>query len=275
MAEEKSLGIVYIEPTRILFYSGKISKVLVQDFPPDTVSNLDVVNKDKFTQILNFFIQNALQKATYELALIFSTQASFEKVLVPTISKDADALFSEFSSMVPFEEVLSRLYKENKQIKAYAVNRTFYELIADCFNKNGSSINLVLPVSLIIEKSPELSTNFDLAVIANKAESFKPFNMLDIPSGQRIQIQTVPSKGKSRRLYFLAILFAVLLVFTLAFAYMTFFAPTKNSSQQPSQAASVPQPTNTVIVTPTLAPVSEATPSPSLIEKTATKSSNL
>lgn len=274
MAEEKSLGVVYVEPTRLLFYSSKISKVLVQDFPPDTVSDLDIVNKDKFTQILNFFIQNALQKSMFELALVFSAQTTFEKILIPTLSKDADALFAEFTSMVPFEEVLSKLYKENKQIKGYAVNKTFYELLADTFDKNGSTINLVLPVSLIIEKSPELSNNLDLALIAAKAESLKVFNMLDIPSGPRIQMTTgEKGKGNNKRVYILAIVFGLLLIFMLVFAYMTFFAQ-PSSPKSTNQPTSIPASIGTEEVTPTLIPEASATPSSNLNEKTATKSSN-
>lgn len=267
MAEGKPSGILYVEPNRLLFYSTSINKVLFQDFPPDTVSDLDIVNKEKFAQILNFFIQNALQKMVYDLTLVFSQQTTFEKNLVPTISKDIDALSLEFSSLVPFEEVLSKVYKENKDIKAYAVNKTYYEMVADCFAKSGSVVDLVLPLSLIIEKSPELASKFDLPSIAGKVDSLKSYNMVDCaPAAKTQNQQGERGKNKNTRTYVLLGVFAVLLVIMLIFGYNTFFAA-KPKSKLPANTKPVPtlqrenitQPSP--ILTPTISVPVEATPS--------------
>ena len=274
MTENKPSGIIYIEPSRLLFYSASVNKVLFQDFPPDTVSDLDIQNKDKFTQILNFFIQNALQKTQYELTLVFSQQNTFEKVLIPTLSKDIDVLFSEFTSLVPFEEVLSRIYKENKSVKAYAVNKTFYELLADCFAKSGSTINLVLPVSIIVEKSPELSKNLDLPTIATKVESLKAYNMVEyysLSSSDQSQ-QSEPGKNKNKRTYMLLGVFAILLVIMLIFAYSTFSAKPK-VNKLPVKTKPVPTVQKENITQPS--PTLSATPSSTFNQPTATKSPSL
>lgn len=269
MAEGKPSGILYVEPSRLLFYSSSLNKLLFQDFPPDTVSDLDIINKEKFNQILTFFIQNALQKIAYDLTLVFSQQTSFEKALVPTISKDIDALSSEFTSLVPFEEVLSKVYKDNKDIKIYAVNKAYYELVADCFSRNGSEINLVLPVSLIIEKSPELSSKFDLPSVAAKTDSLKAFNMVDYTQGVKSSSQQAEGgKSKNKRTtYALLGVFVALLLVMLIFGYNTFFAA-KPKSKLPVNTKPIPtqQRENITQPSPTLSPV--------VTQPVATNSSN-
>lgn len=258
MAESKPSGILYVEPNRLLFYSTSLNKVLFQDFPPDTVSDLDIINKEKFNQILTFFIQNALQKVAYDLTLVFSQQTSFEKVLVPTISKDIDASSSEFTSLVPFEEVLSKVYKDNKDIKAYAVNRVYYEFVADCFMRNGSAISLVLPASLIIEKNPELSSKFDLPSVASKVESMKAYNMVDHMSNMKVLSQEGEAgKKKNKRTYVLLGVFIVLLIFMLIFGYNTFSAQPKTKSLPAKLTKPVPtaQKENITQPSPTVIPV--------------------
>lgn len=265
MAENKPSGVVYVEPNRLLFYSSSINKVLFQDFPPDTVSDLDIINKEKFNQILTFFIQNALQKAIYDIALVFSQQTTFEKVLVPTISKDIDALTAEFTSMVPFEEVINRVYKENKNIKAYAINRVVYEHIRDCFTKNGSIVTCVLPASIILEKSPELANKLDLPTIASKAEALKAYNMIDSSFSIASTDQTVATTKNKNRTYILLGVFFLLLIIMLVFGYSTFFA-------KPPKTKTVNQP---VKVAPTIQkePVDQQNLIPS--PKSATPSSNV
>ena len=255
MAENKLPALLYIEPNRLLFYSDSLKKVLVQDFPPDTVSDLDIVNKEKFNQILNFFIQNALQKGTFELTLVFSQQTYFEKVLVPTISKDIDALSSEFVGLIPFEEVLSKSYKENKSVKIVGINKSFYEQIADCFARNGSITTLVLPLSVILEKNPELASNLDLSLITTKVDSLKAFNIIDYAPNQKAQgTEQHASKNKNFRTYMLLGVFVVLLIIMLIFGYNTFFSKPQPSKTIPSKAKAVPtvQPEN--ITQPSLVP---------------------
>src|SRR3972149_4687503 len=199
----KQSAIAYIDSGRLFFYAPVLKNTIQQNFAPDTVADLDIHNRDKFEIVLDEFIQKNLKGMKFDVTLVFSTDITFEKELVPVLNKDHDEQVMEFINLVPFEEVLSKTFKFSKNEKVVAVNKAFYDSIRDVFVKNKLTMSLVLPLSVILERYPELSNRMELSSILSKVDSLKQYNLLDFtPSFMGNQkVAEDPKKIKHIRLY--------------------------------------------------------------------------
>lgn len=240
----KQTAVIYIDANTGFFYSPGIGSVLQLDFPPDVISELDLVNKEKFEQILNLFIQNNF-KGEFEIILVLSQNLTFEKELLPELGKDTETQIQEFIGVVPFEEVLSRAYKYKKNVKVVAMNKEIYDAIREVLVRNKLTISMTLPLSVLIETNPWLANKMDLGIIASKSDSFKQYNLIDYsPNSENVQKKDGGSKKSNTKLYALIGLFIALLLVLFIVVISTM-----KSNPKPASAPAVTPPITTPIPT--------------------------
>jgi len=158
---------VFLESSRISLCLKDTNNILQLDLPPDTVSDLEVIDRDKFEQLVNSFFQtDAFKGIEFDVALVFSRDVTFEKDFTDNATKVNYEEIQKFLDIVPFEDILSKTYKINRKAKIVAVNRSLYDVICLALEKNKAYISLVVPMAILAETTPELSTNVDLAFIA-------------------------------------------------------------------------------------------------------------
>ena len=222
---KKQLLVVYIDSHGAYFYAERLGRVLQLNFPQDVVSDVDIVGREKFENLLNSFIQANFKGLELSVILVFSQNTTFEKEIVPVVGKEIEDQVQEFAGAVPFEEVLSRTYKLNRKTKVAAVNKAFYDLLRNMFEMNKMNISMVLPLSILQEVSPDLAGRMDLSLIAQKADSFRQYNMIESVQGDYSpeQEKSKESKKINKRLLGLTGVFAVLLLVLFVFAYMSLF----------------------------------------------------
>lgn len=246
--------IVYIDSNRAYFYSESLGNVLQLEFPPDVVSDLEIISKDKFLQLFNVFIQRnikGLGLSKFNVILVFSPNTTFDKDMAPILNKDIDEQEQEFIGLVPFEEVITKSFILNKGTRVVVINSDFYSMLDDIFRKNKLIISLVLPYSVLQVVHPEFGKQMDFAVLLQKADSFKQYNMVDVQKDQsRHKNEKKGGKKVNKRLIIMAVVFAVLLLVMFVFGYRTFFQDSSTNQKEAVQAFT-PTPVVEVINSPT------------------------
>lgn len=226
---KKQIAVVYIDVNKALFYIGYSGAILQLDFPSNVISDLDIVSKEKFEELLGTFIDsNNLKGLGIESILVFSKSSAFEKDF-PEDTKGKEEEIQKFIDIIPFEDVLSKTYKFNKKTKVVAINKILYEAIKDAFEKKKISISLTLPFSILQELNVELENKVDLAFIAEKADSLKQYNLASDyeNNAQDGQEKKSGSKKQNLRLYIFIGIFVILLVVLIVLIIST-------SSSKPS-----------------------------------------
>ena len=113
---KKNFAIILVDTNRLLFYTKGLTNTLQINLNSDTVSDLEISNREKFEHVIdNFFLQTGIKGKEFDITIIFSQKTTFEKELTSTNSKAEFEETQRFLDMVPFEDVLSNSYKVNKK----------------------------------------------------------------------------------------------------------------------------------------------------------------
>lgn len=222
---KRQLAVAYVEINKILFYVKDTKNNLQLDFPSDTVSDLEIINRNKFDQLLDSFFQTGnLKNIDFDIILVFSQATTFEKDFIDDTTKVKYEETQKFLEMVPFEEVLNNIYKINKKTKIVAVNKSFYDAFRAGFERNKARMVLVLPMSILAEVDAEFTSSVDLELICAKADSLKQYGLIEVSEGslEREQKNSIGIKKKDIRLYILLGIFALLFIVLLILIYTTF-----------------------------------------------------
>lgn len=112
------------------------------NFTPDIVSNLDVVNREQFSNLIASFIQiNKIIPSS--LGVILSDNVIYVKDLAN--GEESQDKIQAFLENIPFEEVLAKVIKTDTVNRIVAVNKDLVTTIIDAFVGKGSSIESVAP----------------------------------------------------------------------------------------------------------------------------------
>jgi hypothetical protein len=232
---KKQTAIVFIESNRISFLIKDTRDILQLDLPLDTISNLEVLSRDKLGQLIDSFFQtNGFKDIELDIILVFSQDVAFEKDFVDDAVKVKDEEIQKFLDMVPFEDVLSKIYKFNKKIKVVAINKVLFDVVHLCLEKNKAHVSIAVPMTVLAETNPELSNNVDLAFIMAKVDSFNQYSFIEVKQGgvEGEQKNAMGIKKKDIRLYALLGVFALLFIILAILIYTTFLSSPKINPNQ-------------------------------------------
>lgn len=259
----------YIDSNKILFYQGATGSMISLEFPPDVISFLDLVHKEKFEQLIEDFIkQNNIVGGN--VILVYSSTAAFEKDFQEDDPTKEDTEIQKFIDLVPFEDVLSKIYKLNKKTKVVAINNRVYESIRIVLEKSNFLVYAVVPASVLSETIPELSQTMDLGTILRKIDSLKQYSLITGSEVNNQALEKKPeTKKQNKRLYAFGGVFGILLIVLIAMIANNLLSkpPAKSSGQIGAPPPVLPKPTSLE--------TSQQNAVPAVIETPATPSSSV
>ncbi|OGH14975.1 MAG: hypothetical protein A2860_02105 [Candidatus Levybacteria bacterium RIFCSPHIGHO2_01_FULL_37_33] len=249
---QKHTIVCYIDKNKALFYQDVDGSMLKMDFPPDIISDQELTGREKLEHLIESFLEtNKLEKGN--IIFIYAPNVTIEKDFPDDTPGNKNEEIQKFINMIPFEEMLSKIYKLNKKTKVVAINQEIYESIKNIFAKKNFSVLGIIPSTVLAETVAELSMNIDLAFIANKIYSLKQYGMVN--AGELSNQNTKEKSGLKKqniRMYVLIIVFVILLFILIILVIIKPFP--KNSSK------------NLPVINPPLSP----TPSVPVVSQPAT-----
>lgn len=168
--------IVFLGAGRLYFSDG--DRVLAFEFPSGTVKDWDVLNKEVLQDSLNtFIIANKIEPSA--MTFILSEPACFSKDLLVKDADKIDAEVAAFLDAVPFNYVVSKVYRIGNGVRVIAGNRDIIDTVAEAFETKGFPLYAVVP-SVIFPKvgaKTELDMEFVKAV-GSSGEIIQGGNMI-------------------------------------------------------------------------------------------------
>jgi len=174
--------IIFIDRVGFSVYQDTLTNIPRFNFTPDLVANLDVVNKEQFSNIIGTFIQiNKIVPSSF--AVILSDTIIYIKDLAkshPNVGQEQKNEVQNFLENVPFEEVLAKVIKTEQKNTLCAVNKDLVMTIADVFVNKGSTIETVVPGFLFGQKVDfAIGLNQEnIQVVLGRPEILKDGNLL-------------------------------------------------------------------------------------------------
>jgi hypothetical protein len=279
--------ILFIDRFGFGIYQDSIASIPKFNFTQDLVSNLDVIDKDKLTELISTFIQvNKIVPSS--LAAILSDDIIYIKDLAGPIQKPAPGQtvvkpdlindkehendVKNFLEDVPFEDVLAKVIKTGTINRIVAVNKDLVMGIIDVFINKGSTLEAVVPAFMYGQNVNFTSglTSENAKSILGNLETLKSGNLLTDPEkaamslGLENQLGTSPvtfaKKPRNIRQYILVGVFVLLLI-ALAVVYLTLGrnpAPAATKKNVPAANTQVASPSAVPVIQSSLASPSAA-----------------
>lgn len=251
-------AVLYLLPNGFYYFQEQLSSVLSVAIPKEVLSDLEVKDVEKFSALLQTFV-SSYKLSPSSIAIILSPWMVFEEDIQASPATDASVKkdnflvtpvvnhtselqegvsqdVEHFLSLVPFENVLSRVFPAQKGVKVIAANEDVVRILGETFFQFGSEISSVVPYFAIPGLSFETSGfSIEYASLAlSRFESLKQFTLLNQavakPKEESASVAEKPisQKKESKRLFVLIGLF-VILIGALIVVYFTL-----GTSQAPS-----------------------------------------
>ncbi len=260
---EKQVIVCYIDNNKALIYQSAIGSILQINFPPDVISDQELVNRGKFEQIIESFLEaNKLEKGI--IIFIYPPGITIEKDFPDELTGNKNEEIQKFIDMVPFEEVLSKIYKLNRKTKVVAINQEIYESMKNIFSNKKFLVLGVIPSTVLQETVEELSKNIDLAFIANKIYSLKQYSIVN--EGELSNQNAKEKSGLKKqniRGYVLIIIFVILLFILIILAVIKLFPRSSSKDLPVMQPPFSPTPTVPITNQPSISAAQPPISSPS------------
>lgn len=298
MATQRS-GIIFLHRDSFQVYSPYLASIIEFRFVPEIIRDLDVVNKDLLENLIKLFITNG-KIPPGNMMIVIADNAAFIKDFVspppqpgqpptppPNVSDELKVQADKFIEHVPFENVVSKTFPWNNGIRAFAVNQELYEDIKNAFEKNGFTVDMVIPGFLLgnISASPTIDAGL-ASTLPDKIAGLRQNNLLTrvLPEesepqesssggeqGQEIEdhkpkVEMRMPQGKDKKRLFMMIgVFAVLIIILIIVYFQSLTPPpppTNSTIQQQPVSAVQPATTSNLPTTPVAQTVATAAPSP-------------
>lgn len=133
-AQQKA--VIFIGRSGIQFFSTAFPNIVSLPFDPKVVKDLDVIDpKTLQSQISTFIGQNKMIPSV--VLFVFSEPSCFYQDLKETDDAKLKLLLQEFVNNVPFETVLTKVYKTRDGVRVVSVNERLYREVAATFQSKG------------------------------------------------------------------------------------------------------------------------------------------
>jgi hypothetical protein len=239
-SSKKQTAIFYVKKDEGILYAKKLSSPLTVQFPKDVVYNLDVISKEKLQLIIQSFIRENTIKPS-NIFFILDKNVTFEKdIEEDSIPKQREEI-EKFLDIVPFEKILSRVFRVRGNAKVIVANQEFYEELVSAFEEEEFSINAITPFSMLEKIMSTSKKDFDAKIASGKIAMLKQYSLLDVPDNQEKRITYTKPQAKSTQFIFLVSTFAVLLVVLFVLIYTQVFMSSPKTSPISKQVPTVIQ----------------------------------
>lgn len=185
-------GLMLLGKNGLTLYSDSAKRIFQLNFKPEIVKDIEIINLEQFNQYAKSFV-SANKIAPSPLIMIVSHNMFFEKDFPPLTKEQQAAENQKFLDNIPFEEVASTAFGNEKSFKILATNGFFIEEVRNSFQTLGFTINIALPSTLFGNIGEELN-QATIKIIYGKYPSIKHYNLLKEAS----RIKPAPSEEQSK-----------------------------------------------------------------------------
>ncbi|HET7099398.1 MAG TPA: hypothetical protein VFI61_04165 [Patescibacteria group bacterium] len=151
MADGKHDTVILLERDRFYLYEDGV--ILGLNFPANISLDLDVKDRDAFFNLITVFIQNNKLEPS-QIFLVVSEAVCFSKdfpIKDPADTTKVETDSQIFIDTVPFNSVLSKVYKTANVWRVVATNLDLVDTIVDAFTARGFGLTAVVPVNIYPE----------------------------------------------------------------------------------------------------------------------------
>jgi len=223
MADTGRDTVIFLERDRLYLYNG--GAILSLNFPVNLSYDMDVKDRDAFFNLVTTFIQTSKLEAS-QIFFVISEAACFSKdfpIKNPADTSEVEDASQGFIDAVPFNSVLSKIYKTQAIYRVVATNLDLIDTIVDAFTGKGFGLTALVPANIYPEygASRELTADFAKHVI-NTRDITKMSSMVGEKVAQEDhEVSTSTAKEpRSKLLPFLIIGFAILLIILLVVIFL-------------------------------------------------------
>ncbi|MEO6508635.1 MAG: hypothetical protein ABIO02_01660 [Patescibacteria group bacterium] len=133
-------GVIYLEKDKFQLSIDNRADIISYVFPPNLVSNMDIIDADQFKQNLLDFIKQSKMLVT-NIVIVISSSTIFEQ----DFKSGTEMGIQGFLDNVPYETISIKKIPYAGGVKVLVGNATFYTLIADVFKQNNIHLDYVIP----------------------------------------------------------------------------------------------------------------------------------
>jgi len=148
MAQDKQLpSIILLDRNRFDFHGAHIAGIVTCVFPPEVVSDMEVINRQAFRAHIQSFLQVNKISPT-KILVVLSPAICFETLLPTQTQLEGDAITKNFVDTVPFEDVVYRTYKSQKGNTVIAVNAAIIDALKIELSSFGHTVLALVPATM-------------------------------------------------------------------------------------------------------------------------------
>ncbi len=275
--------ILFIDRFGFSIYQDTLTNIPKFNFTPDLVANLDVVNKEQFSNLIATFIQiNKIVPSS--LTILLSDTVIYVKDLINPLQKpsatdqpllnpppslnSADKEHKEeiqnFLENIPFEEVLAKVVKIDQTDRVVAANKELVMIIAESFVNKGCVLDAVIPGFLFLPKANFALglTQENIQAVLNDSEILKDGNLLTnqqkvaapaVFAGQKEPISGEKKPQNMRQFILIGVFVTLLVIFAVVYLNLGASKTPLSKKIKSSSVEAVNIPSVAVTAIPTLA----------------------
>lgn len=161
---------------KIFFSDG--NRVLQYEIQPTTIRDWDLVSKESLQDTLNAFVSaNNLEPS--DITFVLSGAACFSQDIMIKDQAKIDEEVGKFVDAVPFNYVISKVYKIGGGVRVIVANKDVVDAIAEVFEGRGFPLFAVVPAAIFpqVGTKQELDMQF-VKVITDNGELVRGGNMI-------------------------------------------------------------------------------------------------
>lgn len=169
---KKDLGVFLLERGKETLYTQMNLAGYSTPLPSDVVCDMEVISEEKLTQLIKRLLE-ANKIVIRGVIVILSLDYTFKNELEDESSEGLLEKLKAFQEMVPFENVESKIVKQEKKWKVICVSRDLCEKLKIVFEKMNIGFLGVVSYEALIDSFPEFSKSFDARLAMDKVEAIK------------------------------------------------------------------------------------------------------
>jgi hypothetical protein len=210
MAGEGRDTIIFLDKNRLYIYDG--NGVLRLDVPENVIRDVDVIDKSSFDSLVDTFIKTKKLDPSH-IWMVLADGVCFSKDVIETEPTKIDNGIKDFLEAVPFDQILSKRYRAQQGVRVIATNLEYVEAITEIFEREGFSMEGIVPGAIFPGFNPKKVLDAELAkyILENK-NLMRAGNMLTKVSLPVATTETPEAPKKTKLLPFLIAGFAGLLI---------------------------------------------------------------
>lgn len=261
--------VVLLDRNGFSVFQDTLTAILRFNFSPETVSNLDILNRERFSSLVSSFI-SANKITPSSLTVVLTDDAVYEKDLSQSsqvLASNAGALavndkqqeeIQKFLENVPFEDVLAKVIRTEKMVMAVGTNKNLITAITESFSNAGFIAEAVIPGFLYgpgLNFSKGLTPENAQAVL-QRGEILRLGNLLmgekeTLPQSPNLGEEVKQKKPQNIRTYILVAVFVFLLIILMIVYFVSKAQPAakKNTAGSSLNSSAVPSPVLTIAPT--------------------------